>query len=164
MLLEKADSRWAGFVACGTSETAKLANLLPKDVVICDWQYSSGNGKEDRTEWPTMAYFSALGFPVAGCPWLNFNAMKPMADFLARSGGFGYIQTTWHHLRGKDWMRMYRMGSSAAWGTVPAPAASQYDTTFGNALRMIGHDMKITDPLDTGHINYQMPPAWWVDN
>ena len=90
--------------------------------------------------------------------------MKPMSDFLVRTGGFGYIQTTWHHLRGSDWIQMYRMGSSAAWGTVPAPTAPQYDTAFGTALRMIGHDMKISDPLDTGHSNHQMPPAWWIDN
>ena len=164
MLLERGDPRWKGFVACGTSETAKLADLLPKDVVICDWQYSYGDMKEVRMDWPTMAYLEGKGFPVAGCPWLNFNAMKPMADFLARTGGFGYIQTTWHHLRGYDWVRMYRMGSSAAWGTAPAPSAPQYDTAFGTALRMVGHDMKISDPLDTGHSNYQMPPAWWIDN
>jgi hypothetical protein len=27
-----------------------------------------------------------------------------------------------------------------------------------------GHDMKATDYLDTGHLNYQVPPGWWVDN
>lgn len=164
MLLKRSDPRWKGFVACGTAETAKLADLLPKDVVICDWQYSYGNMKETRKDWPTMAYFEEKGFPVAGCPWLNFNAMKPMADFLARTDGFGYIQTTWHHLRGNDWVKMYRMGSSAAWGTSPAPNAPQYDTAFGTALRLVGHDMKLTDPLDTGHSNYQMPPTWWIDN
>jgi hypothetical protein len=93
-----------------------------------------------------------------------------MADFVAEIGAFGYIQTTWHHLRGYDWVKMYRYGSSAAWGTPlrdgqgghgPTP---QYDTEFGNALRMVGHDMKVTDYRDTGHVDYQMPPSWWMDN
>ena len=39
-----------------------------------------------------------------------------------------------------------------------------YDTAFGTALRLVGHDMKVTDYLDTGHLNYQVPPAWWIDN
>ena len=40
----------------------------------------------------------------------------------------------------------------------------RYDTAFGTALRLVGHDMKVTDYLDTGHLNYQVPPGWWVDN
>ena len=35
---------------------------------------------------------------------------------------------------------------------------------LGVALRLVGHDMKVTDYLDTGHLNYQVPPGWWVDN
>ena len=63
---------------------------------------------------------------------------------------------------------MYRYGASAAWGTPvrggregPTP---QFDTEFANALRLVGHDMKTTDYLDTGHLNYQVPPGWWPDN
>ena len=39
-----------------------------------------------------------------------------------------------------------------------------YDIAFGNALRLVGHDMKATDYRDTGHLNLQVPPAWWIDN
>ena len=111
-----------------------------------------------------MAYFKEKGFPVAGCPWMNYGAMKPMADFLAKTGGFGYVQTTWHHLRGTDWVQMYRGGAAAAWGTSFPPDTPQYDTAFGTALRLVGHDMKLTDPMDTGHMNHQLPPTWFLDN
>jgi hypothetical protein len=169
MLLDRADPRWKGYVKCGSKITATLADTLPKDVIICDWQYSYGDMKETRKEWPTIRYFREKGFPVAGCPWLNFNAMKPMADFVAGIGAFGYIQTTWHHLRGMDWVKMYRYGSSAAWGTEVRGKGSygpttQYDTQFGNALRMVGHDMKVSDYRDSGHVEYQVPPSWWIDN
>ena len=40
----------------------------------------------------------------------------------------------------------------------------QYDLEFAIALRLVGHDMKVTDYLDTGDLNYQVPPAWWIDN
>jgi hypothetical protein len=39
-----------------------------------------------------------------------------------------------------------------------------YDTSFAIALRLVGHDMKTTDYFDTGHLNNQVPPGWWVDN
>ena len=169
MLLDRSDPRWKGFVKCGSKLTATLADTLPKDVIICDWQYSYGNMKEARKDWPTMAYFKEKGFPVVGCPWMNYNAMKPMADFIAGIGGFGFIETTWHHMRGRDWVKMFRYGASAAWGTPVRGtgghgATPQFDTEFAIPLRIVGHDMKVKDYLDTGHLNYQVPPAWWVDN
>ena len=164
MLLDRNDPRWKGYVKSGSKLTATLADTLPRDVIICDWQYSYGNMKETRKDWPTMTYFKGKGFSVAGCPWMNYNAMKPMADFVAQIGGFGIIETTWHHLRGSDWVKMFRYGSSAAWGTPVRGASPMYDTQFANALRMVGHDMKVTDYLDTGHLNYQVPPGWWIDN
>ncbi len=36
-----------------------------------------------------------------------------------------------------------------------------YDTIFANALRMVGHDMKVTDYLDTGFHNNQISPGSW---
>ncbi|MBR4257420.1 MAG: family 20 glycosylhydrolase, partial [Kiritimatiellae bacterium] len=164
MLLDRDDPRWDGFVKFGSKLTATLADTLPKDVIVCDWQYSYKDMKEARKDWPTIAHFREKGFDVVGCPWMNFNAMKPMADFLAKVGGFGMIETTWHHLRGKDWVNMYRRASSAAWGTPARGATPHCDTEFATLLRMVGHDMKTTDYLDTGHLNYQVPPGWWVDN
>ena len=168
MLIDRDDPRWKGYVKCGSKQTATLADTLPKDIIICDWQYSCGDMKEVRKDWPTMAYFKEKGFPVVGCPWMNYNAMKPMADFLAGIGGFGIIETTWHHLRGGDWVKMYRYGSSAAWGTPVRGkgshgASPQFDTEFANALRMVGCDMKVSNYLDTGHYNNQVPPGWWAD-
>ena len=169
MLLDRSDTRWKGYVKCGSKATAALVDTLPKDVIICDWQYSYGDMKEARKDWPTMAYFKEKGFSVVGCPWMNYNAMKPMADFIAGIGGFGIIETTWHHLRGADWVKMYRYGASAAWGTPVRGkgghgATPQFDTEFAVVLRLVGHDMGVTDYLDTGHLNYQVPPTWWIDN
>ena len=164
MLLDRADPRWDGFVKSGSKITATLADALPKDVIICDWQYSYGDRKETRSDWPTMAYFKEKGFSVVGCPWLNFNAMEPMADFLARNGGFGFLETTWHHMRGGEWADMFRCASAAAWGTPVPPCPPMFDTPFAIALRLVGHDMGISDYLDTGILNHQIPPSWFIDN
>lgn len=167
MLLDRNDPRWDGFVKSGSKITAALVDTLPKDdVIICDWQYSYGARNEVRREWPTIAYFRERGFSVVGCPWMNCNTMKPMADFLAEKGGLGYIQTTWNNLHGMDWAKMFRFGASAAWGTpvrgtARHGATPQYDIEFAIPLRLVGHDMKVKGYADTGHVDYQVPPAWW---
>ena len=164
MLIKENDERWKGFTACGSDETIRLADTLAKDIIICDWEYESykkGTDNERLREWPTMAYFKEKGFPVVGCPWLNFPVMKFMTDYLKKINGFGYIQTTWHHLRGRDWLNLYYVGSTAAWG-VDAP--NQTDAIFARALRMVGQDMKITAREDSGIFNYEIPPSWWIDN
>lgn len=156
MLLDKFDPRWKDFVKFGNATTAAILDSLPKDIVICDWQYSDGNIKETRKDWPTMGYFKEKGFPVAGCPWMNYNAMKPMADYLVANGGFGFIETTWHRMRGKEWERMFMSAAHAAWGSPVSHGVS-----FERSLRMIGTDMKVSDYLDTGHLNNQVPHRWW---
>ena len=158
MLLDRKDSRWKDFVKCGGSQATAILDKLPKDIIICDWQYSYGNMKETRKDWPTMSYFKEKGFPVAGCPWRNYNTMKPMADYIVKIGGFGFIETTWHHLRGKDWENMYMSAAHAAWGSPVSHGVS-----FQRSLRLVGNDMKVTDYLDTGYLNNQVPPGWWAD-
>ena len=158
MLLERGDPRWKGLVHNGNKQTATLADTLPKDVIICDWQYSEFDKNKNRKDWPTMKYFSDKGFPVAGCPWLNFNDMKPMADYIVKIGGFGLIETTWHHMRGKEWEKMYMSASHAAWGSLVSHGVS-----FQRSLRLVGHDMKVTDYLDTGYNTHQVPPGWWAN-
>ncbi|MBR2065841.1 MAG: family 20 glycosylhydrolase, partial [Kiritimatiellae bacterium] len=161
MLIDKDDPRWKGFVAMGSKATATLADTLPRDVIVCDWQYSYGDMKETRADWPTIGYFKEKGFRVCGAPWRNFNAMKPMADYIARVGGFGILETTWNHLRGRDWRDMYVYGAGAAWGTSPVGAPPLYDSRFARALRFVGHDMHISDKRDTGIYDEEIPELWW---
>ena len=159
MLLDRADPRWAGFVASGSPATATLADTLPRDVVVCDWQYADSDPKRPRDDWPTFAHLLGKGFDVAGCPWRNFAAMEPMADFLASHGGLGLVATTWHHLHGTDWRDMFRTAACAAWGTPPRPVAPQFDTAFAVALRLAGLDAGVGDYRDTGLDERQITPT-----
>ena len=157
MLLDKSDPRWAGFIKFGGKHATEILDGLPKDVVICDWQYWKTAKGKDGKPWPTMTYFKDKGFSVAACPWTNGDVMKSMADHIVKIGGFGFIETTWHHLRGKEWENMYKWSAYAAWGS---PVS--HDVPFQRSLRLVGNDMKVTDYLDTGYLNYQVPPAWWA--
>ena len=159
MFLDKKDPRWKDFVKNGNAEYVAGLATLPKDIIICDWQYSYGNMKETRTEWPTISFFAEKGFGVAGCPWMNYNSMKPMADYIVKTpGGFGFIETTWHRLRGKAWQQMYMSAAHAAWGSPVSHGVS-----FQRSLRMVDGDMKVTDYLDTGYLNTQVPSEYSGD-
>ena len=156
MFLDKKDPRWKDFVKNGNAEYVEGLATLPKDIIICDWQYSYGDMKERREEWPTISFFAEKGFSVAGCPWMNYNAMKPMADYIVKTpGGFGFIETTWHRLRGKEWRLMYMRAADAAWGS-----SVSHDVSFQRSLRMVDGDMKVTDYLDTGYLNTQVPSEY----
>ena len=159
MLLEKSDRRWDGFIKFGSKETAAIIDRLPRDIIICDWQYWDKTKGKDGKDWPTISYFAEKGFSVAGCPWMNYKAMRPMADHIAKAGAFGYILTTWHHLRGSDWENMYKRGAFSAWGS---PVS--HDVSFQRSLRLIGNDMKVKDYDDSGFLNNQVPPSWWISN
>ena len=157
MLLEKSDRRWDGFIKFGRKDAPSILDGLSKDIVICDWQYWDKTKGKDGKDWPTISHFAEKGFSVAGCPWTNYKAMMPMANHLVKINGFGFIETTWHHLRGKDWENMYKHGAHAAWGS---PVS--HDVSFQRSLRLVGHDMKVKDYLDTGYLSNQIPPGWWA--
>ncbi|MBO5940514.1 MAG: family 20 glycosylhydrolase [Kiritimatiellae bacterium] len=148
MLISKSNPIRKGYTANGGEFAEKILDALPKDIVICDWQY----GKTVSKNWPTMTYFKEKGFSVAGCPWKNIDGMMPMARHLAKIEGFGFIETTWHHMFGNDWLVMYMNGSHAAWGSIVSHGVS-----FQRSLRLVGHDMKVTDYFDCGNVNTQVP-------
>jgi len=160
MLLKEGDARWQGYIATGSDETARMVDLLPKDVVICDWQYGNQEKAKDKS-WPSFRHFAEKGFPVVACPWENYWSMRPIADAVSKVCGFGFLETTWHHLRGQDWVSMYSFAAAAAWGSDLAPRHPQFDTRFAIPLQLVGRDMKLSDYRDTGHVNYQVPPSWW---
>ena len=162
MMLTKGNKTWQGWVANGSKDTVKLADMLPKDVVICDWQYAK---HEKERKWPTLAYFIGKGFPVVTCPNDKIASMEPMADFIAKNNGFGFMLTTWLEMHGLKWASMLRYASAAAWGTPVRGndkfgATPQHDVEFSRALRIIGNDMKIKDYRDTGVMNLQRPADW----
>jgi hypothetical protein len=50
-----------GMWEASMNNTHRAIDLIPRDVVICDWHY--------ETAVPTAAYFAAKGFRVVTCPW-----------------------------------------------------------------------------------------------
>ncbi len=50
-----------GMWEASMNNTHRAVDLIPKDVVICDWHYERAD--------PTAAYFALKGFDVVTCPW-----------------------------------------------------------------------------------------------
>lgn len=79
------------------NDTYRAIDMIPKDVVICDWHY-------ERPD-PTTAYFALKGFDVVPCPWKNpESALMQLDDVLklrerstqaTRKHPLGIVQTVW---------------------------------------------------------------------
>ena len=80
-----------------TNGTARAVDLIPKDVVLCDWHYDQAV--------PTAPYFAIKGFHVITCPWKNSETAvwqaQDMAHWRSRSPKElqerfdGVMQTVW---------------------------------------------------------------------
>ncbi len=79
------------------NDTYRAVDLIPKDVVICDWHYERAD--------PTSVYFAMKGLQVASCPWNNPKAalqqLQDMTRFREQSTApmkerfLGVVQTVW---------------------------------------------------------------------
>jgi type 1 glutamine amidotransferase len=79
------------------NDTHRAVDLIPKDVVICDWHYERAD--------PTAAYFAMKGLRVVSCPWTNpkvaLRQLQDMTQFRAQSAPAlktrfqGVVQTVW---------------------------------------------------------------------
>lgn len=86
-----------GMWEASMNNTHRAIDLIPKDVVICDWHY-------DRAE-PTAAYFAMKGFQVITCPWNKpqvaidqyeqMNAFKESVNPTLGKRYLGMMQTIW---------------------------------------------------------------------
>lgn len=86
-----------GMWEASMNNTHRAVDLIPKDVMICDWHYE----RADKT----AVYFSMKGLDVVTCPWRNpivgAQQVKDMADFRSHTTAEmkdrfqGIVQTVW---------------------------------------------------------------------
>jgi hypothetical protein len=86
-----------GMWEASMNQTHRAIDLIPKDIVICDWHYERAD--------PTAPYFAVKGFRMVTCSWNNpdvaIGQMKQMTTFRKTStpemrGRFaGVMQTIW---------------------------------------------------------------------
>ena len=72
--------------------TAPAVDLIPKDIIICDWHY------DKRTDYPSVRYFQDKGFRVWPAGWDNVDATRALIACARRNATdrmLGHLSTTW---------------------------------------------------------------------
>lgn len=72
-----------------STDTHDAIKLLPKDIVILDWQY------RENDDYPTIEYFKKKGFTVWGVSWHDPLAAVSLAKSVERYKGEGILASDW---------------------------------------------------------------------
>jgi hypothetical protein len=74
------------------NDTSACADLIPRDIVMCDWHY------EWRKEYPSIAFLAGKGFRVWPAGFLPLKAARQLSEFslAQRTNVVGYLATTWN--------------------------------------------------------------------
>lgn len=167
MLLNRDDPRWNGYIVCGHSENGlgELYKELPKDVVICDWQYGYQEKDGKEPDWPTSHFFQQAGFDVLVCPWLERRGVKSLGRLAKQAKLFGMLETTWHWYRASHRMEtLFVFSSNAAWHPDWVPENDVvYREYLNRHLREIDQDMGSKKYIQFGSVQYQINPTPYQD-
>jgi hypothetical protein len=90
-LLDNATTDYGEWEAADNG-THPAIDLIPKDIIICDWHY------ERREEYPSIPIFASKGFYVIASGWHNLEASKAFFEYAVSQKNehvLGYLCTTW---------------------------------------------------------------------
>ena len=167
MLLDSRDERWAGYTVFGNEDYAQVVKKLPKDFVICDWQYGypSADGKEPR--WPTTRHFKKCGFDTISCPYLNTEGTLSLGRMVREIGGMGLLGTSWHVAVGSYLYRMFYYVALASWGSDTTKRFStkmiSHMALFASHVRTVTHDMGCKQYVEFGTARHQIHGPYFSD-
>jgi len=115
--------------------TAWAINMVPRDMVICDWHYDSVP--------PTAAHFAVEGFRVLAAPWRKTNvalgqlelirAVRAHADQTVAPRMLGVLQTSW--VNPADFIRAYHGETSTPPPGIEAQEAAATFKALFSAIR-----------------------------
>jgi hypothetical protein len=76
-----------------TNDTWPAVDLVPKDIVMCDWHYGRSN-----MDFPSIRFFQDKGFRVWLAGWNNEESIRRFIKVARKESGplmLGYLCTTW---------------------------------------------------------------------
>ena len=84
-----------------TNGTARAVNLIPKDIIICDWHY------RQQINYPSVSFLLKKGFRVWPSGWQPLEATKAFSQFSIEQRRknkriLGYLCTTWDKVKPGD--------------------------------------------------------------
>lgn len=140
MMLKTGDPRWKDCIVCGNDRTVGLLDVLPKDIIIADWQYGVAPEANPNGEWATSPFFQERGFDVTICPWMEVKGIRQAGAMVEKRSLFGLLETTWHTNSGHHFEPMFIDAALAAWNGASVPEIS-FRETLAVHLRDVGRDM-----------------------
>jgi len=153
MLISANDSRWKGYTAFGDSDPEYVLERLPKDIIICDWQYRAPKKDEN---WPTMDFFKENGFEVLACSWNNVENIKSLGKKAGNDHLKGMLCTTWHGPSLGQLEDIITNGAHASWSKPPYAVSNGFEAH--RHLRQIGWDIPIKNYQNCGTLDWQVQP------
>ncbi|MFA6239811.1 MAG: family 20 glycosylhydrolase [Candidatus Hydrogenedentales bacterium] len=91
-LLDKADKNSGDGWEASDKGTAPAIDLIPKDIIVCDWHYSM------QTDYPSVRLFQEKGFRVWPASWKDSKAALAYVECAHREPSekmLGYLATSW---------------------------------------------------------------------
>jgi len=88
-----------GAKSSAANGTAGAVDLIPKDIVQCDWHY------EIQAGYPSVPFLLGKGFRVWPCGWRSLGAVKAFSNFSKQQKSdrvAGYLCTTWDAVKIPD--------------------------------------------------------------
>lgn len=155
MLLDSGDPRWKECIVGGNARTVGLLDVLPKDVLIADWQYGVAPETNPRGEWPTSPFFQERGFDVTICPWMDRKGIRQAGAMAEKRKLFGLLETTWHTNCGHNFEPMFIDAALAAWNGGRFPDVP-LQLALATHLREVGRDMGLRAYEESGHTEIQI--------
>lgn len=146
-------SEFPGYTANGDARTQGILDKLPKDIVICDWQY---NAPKENETWPTTNRFLDSGFDVVLCPWRNSKGIRSLGQAAVDKNTFGLLCTTWHIFFGDDMRAILTVGANVAWRS-PGDATANLGA-FNRHIRQILSEVEGRDYRTNGIYDWQVGP------
>ena len=160
MLVAREDSRWDGFMASGLAihGTAELYKELPRDIVICDWEYERviPEGKD----FAVAKFFKENGFDTLLCSWHDTPVTVREGKSVQKNHLMGMLGTTWNHAYARNFQFIFHPLAHAAWNP-DFDFNQNIDNmpVFNTHLREVDMDCGINRYEYFGRINhYQIPP------
>jgi len=112
------------------NNTYRAIDMIPKDVVICDWHYN----RPDKTP----VYIAMKGFRVITCPWNQpASALKQLQDILSfRNDSNPEMSARFLGIMGTAWMRTSLFLNSYDLNPSPVPPGANENTPW-NCFRVM---------------------------
>jgi hypothetical protein len=160
MLLAGDDPRWKGYTAFGTRDGGmdQLYRDLPRDTIICVWEYEYPETNGKPPHWPTLQFFHENDFDVVATPWLNQAGTASLGEMVVKENMMGMLMGSCHKNHGAGTYAIYYSGARSSWSGLRTEYPVQYREYLNRHMRDVGHDMKITQYVQTGNTQYQVNP------